>query len=131
MAIMLSPRSKRMQYALDLTRALTKRIEDVTMAQNGKLVVFQTDEHSFDSDDDQIYALNGKYFRVSKHQFEENWKYVNDGFAVQVFPITEKDWRVGPDDGHLNLAANDQVMGDLARWLQQQIPDKKPQVSRL
>ena len=131
MAIMLSPRSKRMQYGLDLTRALTKRIEEVTKAQNGKLAIFQTDEHSFDSDDDQIYVLNGKYFRVSKHQFEENWKYVNNGFAAQVFPITVKDWRVGPDDGHLNQPANDQVMRDLARWLQQQIPDKKPQVSRL
>jgi hypothetical protein len=131
MAIMLSPRSKRMQYGLDLTRALTKHIEEVTKAQNGKLAIFQTDENSFDSDGDQIYILNGKYFRVSKHQFEENWKYVNDGFAAQVFPITEKDWRVGPDDGHLNQAANDQVMGDLARWLRPQIRDKKPQVSRL
>jgi len=124
MAIMLSPRSKRMQYGLDLTRALTLRIQEVAQAKGGKMAIFQTDEQTFDSDEDQIYVLNGKYFRVSKHQFEENWKYVNQGFMSQVFAITVKDWRVSPDDGHLNQAANDQVMGDLARWLQPQIPEK-------
>jgi hypothetical protein len=126
MAIMLSPRSKRMQYGLDLTRALQQRILESAQAHGGKMAIFQVDEKSFDSDVDEIYVLNEKYFRVSKRQFEENWRYVNQGFTAQVFPVTVKDWRVGPDDGHLNQAANEQIMGDLARWLQQQIPEKKP-----
>jgi hypothetical protein len=113
-----------MQYGLDLTRALTQRIQEVTQAKGGKMAIFQTDEQTFDSDEDQIYVLNGKYFRVSKRQFEENWNYANQGFTAKVFPITVKDWRVSPDDGHLNQPANDQVMGDLARWLRPQIPEK-------
>jgi lysophospholipase L1-like esterase len=126
MAIMLSPRSKRMQYGLDLTRALQQRIQESAQTHGGKMAIFQVDEKTFDSDADEIYVLNGKYFRVSKRQFEENWQYVNQGFTAQVFPVTVKDWRVAPDDGHLNQAANDQIMSDLARWLQQQIPEKKP-----
>jgi hypothetical protein len=121
MAVMLAPRSRRMQYGLDLTHALTRRIEELVTANHGRLVVFYVDTHDFVSDDDQIYVLNGKYYRVSKRQFEANWSYVNRGFDVETIPVVEKDWRVGPDDGHLNARATDQVMADLARRLRSRI----------
>jgi hypothetical protein len=124
MAVMLAPRSKRMEYGLDLTRALTRRIEQAVAAQNGKLVLFDVDTHSFASDEDEIFALNGKYYRFSKRQFEVNWSDVSRGFDTEVIPVTVNDWRVGPEDGHLNRQATDQVMRDLARRLQNRIPDK-------
>jgi hypothetical protein len=71
-----------------------------------------------------MYALNGKYYRVSKRQLEDNWNYVNQGFQTEIVPVTVNDWRVGPEDGHLNRAATDQVMEDLARRLQQIVPNK-------
>ena len=43
MAVMLTPRSKRMQYRLDLTRALTLRISETVTAQHGRFVVLQTE----------------------------------------------------------------------------------------
>jgi hypothetical protein len=125
MAVMLAPRSKRMQYGLDLTHALTQRIRELVTTNHGRLVVFYVDTHDFVSEDDQVYMLNGKYYRVSKHQFAANWNYVNRGFDVEVIPVVEKDWRVGPDDGHLNAGATDQVMADLARRLRPRIAERQ------
>lgn len=126
MAVMLVPRSKRMQYGLDLTRALTQRIHDLVTANHGALVLFQVDTHEFASDEDQMYVLNDKYYRVSPRQYRANWAYVNDGFATEVIPVRVKDWRVGPTDGHLNTQATDQVMADLAQRLRSTIAQRKP-----
>ena len=126
MAVMLSPRSRRMQYGLDLTRALTARIQDLVTAHHGRLVIFQTDTHDFVSEDDEVYVLNDKYYRVSKKQYDANWAYVNNGFDAEVIPVTAKDWRVGPEDGHLNAQGNRQVMADLAQRLRSRIVEKEP-----
>src|SRR5207247_1692504 len=69
MSLMLAPRSKRTQYGLDLTHALLRRIQDVVTAHGGELVVFYADTHNFDSEQDEMYILNGKYYRVSKRQW--------------------------------------------------------------
>ena len=117
----LTPRSKRMKYGLDLTRALTERIQELATANRGRLVVFHTDARDLASDGDQVYVLNKKYYRVSKQQFEANWSYVNDGYNAEVIPVTIKEWRVGPEDGHLNRPATEQVMAELAARLQSRI----------
>jgi hypothetical protein len=115
-AVTLAPRSPRTQYGLDLTRALLHRIEEVLAGHQAKLVIFQVDTHSFASED-QMQVLNGKYYRVSKRQFDENFEYVHKGLDTHVIPVTINPWRVSPDDGHLNQAATDQIMEDLARKL--------------
>lgn len=122
MAVMLTPRSRRTQYGLDLTRALLNRIRDLAASNHSKLVIFQVDDHYFKSNDKQVYVLNGKYFRVAKQQFDENWHYVHQGFDATIIPVTVDDWRVGPDDAHYNERATDQIMGDLARFLKDRIP---------
>jgi hypothetical protein len=124
MAVMLAPRSQRMQYGLDLTRALTRRIEDTVTANHGRLVLFQADTHDFPSEEDQIYVLNRKYYRVSKRQYDANWTFVNAGFDEEVVPVTIKDWRVSPEDGHLNAHATDQVIAELARRLRSRIAER-------
>jgi hypothetical protein len=124
LAVMLTPRSKRMEYGLKLTRALTQQIQQVITSHGGKLVVFQVNDHLFTSEDDEIYVLNEKYYCVSKRQFEENWNYINQGFDTNIIPVTVKDWRVGPEDGHLNQQATEQVMRDLAQRLASRIPDR-------
>ena len=43
-----------------------------------------------------------------------NQAYANNGFATFAIPILHERWRVSDTDGHLNCAANDQVMRDLA-----------------
>jgi hypothetical protein len=120
MAVKLAPRSPRMQYGLDLTHALMARIQQVALTHHGRLVVFSADAPP-ETMNDEIYALNGKYYRMSERQFQENWRYVNDGFDAETIPVTVPDWRVSPEDGHLNKQATDQVMGDLAERLRSRI----------
>jgi hypothetical protein len=130
MAVMLIPRSKRMQYGLDLTRALTLRIQDLVNANHGKLVLFQVapdDPIFFPAEEEQVYVLNNKYYRVSRRQMEENWSYVNRGFDTEIIPITVKDWRVGPEDGHLNKQATEQAMSALADRLRPMIAERPGQ----
>jgi hypothetical protein len=126
MAVWLTPRSKRMQYGLDLTRALTQRIQEVVTANHGKLGLFQVevDDPAFPSENEQVYVLNRKYYRVSRRQLQNNWSYVNRGFDTEIVPVTVKDWRVGPEDGHLNMQATDQAMSVLAERLRSRIVEK-------
>jgi hypothetical protein len=129
MAAFLVPRSKRMQYGLDLTRALTQRIQEVVTENRAKLVVFQVEVHdpNLPSNDEEVYVLNKKYYRVSLRQLQDNWSDVNRGFDTEMIPITVKDWRVGPEDGHLNMPATDQAMSVLAERLRSRIVEKSGQ----
>ena len=126
LAVMLTPRSKRMQYGLDLTRALTQRIQELVTANHGRLVILQTDTHDIAQDGEQVYVLNKKYYRTSKGQYQANWSYVNRGFDTEVIPLTVQDWRLGPEDGHLNTQATKQVMTDLADRLRSRIAQTRP-----
>ena len=118
MAVMLTPRSKRMQYGLDLTRALTLRISETVTAQHGRFVVLQTETNDTAPARDEVYSLNGRYYKVSRDQFYANWEYINRGLAVEVIRVTVKDWRVSAEDGHLNAEATNQAMSLVADRLQ-------------
>jgi hypothetical protein len=127
LAVGLVPRSPRMQYGLDLTRALMLRIQDLVARQQGKLMVFQIQTRESAPEGDQTYVLNGKYYRVSNTQFQANWSYVNEGFDTEIVPVTVRDWRVSPEDGHLNAHATAQVMEDLAdRLVTRMAPNPQP-----
>jgi hypothetical protein len=63
---------------------------------------------------EEVYVLNGKYYRTSSTQLKQNLDYKNQDFDCYVVPITLKKWRVGPNDSHLGEHAVDQVMKDLA-----------------
>jgi hypothetical protein len=118
MAVMLTPRSKRMQYGLDLTRALTSRISRTVAAQHGRFLVLQTEANGTAPERDEVYSLNGRHYQVSRDQFYANWEYINRGFDVEVIRITIRDWRVAAEDGHLNAEAANQAMSLLADRLQ-------------
>lgn len=49
-----------------------------------------------------------------KISIEINLKYMNQGFDFYLIPITIEQYKVGPEDRHLNEHATDQVMKDLA-----------------
>jgi hypothetical protein len=129
-AVMLTPRSRRMQYGLDLTRALTQRIHDLVIANHGRFVVFQTASHDIAADDEQVYVLNHKYYRTSKQQYQVNWRYVNEGFDMETVRVTVESPRLAADDGHLNASAAAQVMADLGDRLQSRIPKRRAIAAR-
>ena len=130
MAVMLVPPSERMQYGLNLTRALMRRIHELVTANQGRLLVLQVDDHGIASEGEQVYVLNKKYYRVSRRQSDANWGYVNNGFDTEIIPVTVKDWRVGVEDGHLNAEATDQVMADLADRLRPRMSARRPASAR-
>ncbi|GEM_PF-740886 len=118
LAISLTPRSKRMQYGLELTRRLLQEIGTLVKSHNGRFVIFRTADPLQGAGktppDVTVHILNGRFYMTSEKQFEENMRYITEGFTSYVIPVTVKDWRVSPTDSHLNKRANDQVMRDLA-----------------
>jgi hypothetical protein len=123
MAISLTPRSKRMEYGITLTRKLLQQIEKLVTSHNGNFVIFRTKKPSDDIEVDvNVYVLNGKYYKSLKKQREENIKKVNRGFRTYVIPIQVEHWMAGPQDAHLNEHAVDQVIRDLANSLKNLIP---------
>lgn len=118
-AIMLTPPSERMRYGLELTRKLTQEIETLVGSHQGEFVVFfrgSPPSNGF-AIEEEIYGLNGKYYKSSKKQMLANIEYINRGFHSYEVPVTVEDYRVGPEDAHLNEHAVDQVMQDLAQVL--------------
>lgn len=119
MAISLIPRSERMHYGLDLSHLLLQEINKITAEQGGEFVIFVTEPFPavLEKPNEFMMLLNGKYYHVSTAQYYANTEYMNRGFEYHILPVTVSDPTVGPDDGHLNEHAVDQVMQDLARIL--------------
>jgi hypothetical protein len=127
LALYLTPRSQRMEYGLALTRKLLQEIAKLVQSQHGKFLIFNytTPPRDYSIGAEEVYALNGKYYKTSKLQKESNINYINAGFESIIVAVTVPDWRVGPEDGHLNQHAVDQTMRGLANDLKSFIPDKK------
>jgi len=125
LAFALTPRSRRMQYGLDLTRKLYQEIEKLVSSHGGELIIFRYGKEPVEMAEDAVYLLNGKYYRTSRLQALENANYLNDGFKHYTIPVTIEEWRVGPEDGHLNEHATDQVMRDLAQQIGGLIPRRE------
>jgi len=119
LAISLTPASPRMQYGLDLTKAILGKIKSLANDNNGKFIIFNTQKPDkkieICSEETIVHKLNGKYYKTSRKQFLDNLEYINKDFISFTIPITRSEWRVGPEDSHLNEHATDQVMNDLAQ----------------
>jgi hypothetical protein len=125
LATPLTPRSERMQYGLDLTHRLISEIEKLGAAHGAQLVCFVGDNYLSGDDalrGDGVHVLNGRYYRISAAQYWANIDVFNHGFRLLRVPVTVSEWRVGPENPHLNEHANDQVMKGLAKQLEQFIP---------
>jgi hypothetical protein len=108
-----------MQYGLDLTKAILGKIKSLANDNNGKFIIFNTQKPDkkieICSEETIVHKLNGKYYKTSRKQFLDNLEYINKDFISFTIPITRSEWRVGPEDSHLNEHATDQVMNDLAQ----------------
>lgn len=125
-SIMLTPRSKRMQYGLGLTRELMKKIKKLVTSHNGKFVVFRiTTPSIYSVSGEEVFVLNGKFYKTSNEQYESNINYICKDFEAYAIPVTIEEWRVSPADTHLNENAVNQVMHSLAGKLKTYIPDYK------
>src|ERR1043166_1833938 len=110
MTISLTPRSPRMQYGLDLTRTLIREIEKTANNHGAQFIAFSHDRLRPEG----VELLNGKYYVTSTRQLTENVDYMNQDVKFYWVPVTIERWRVGPQNGHLNEHAVDQLMKTLA-----------------
>jgi hypothetical protein len=118
LAMSLTPISPRMEYGLDLTKALLAEIKSLVNSNKGDFVIFNVrvpeGEQKICSKEEVVYSLNGKYYKTSRKQFRDNIEYINADFVSFTVPVTIDKWRAGPEDSHLNEHATDQVLNDLA-----------------
>ena len=114
-AIQLFPTSDRTRYGIALTQALFQKVEQKAQVSGAKTIFFYRDEYPELPTDTTITIIKqGKgYFTLSKKEYNRNIELLMHPInAIQV-PLLEKDWRISPDDGHLNAHANAQVMKTL------------------
>ena len=123
-AMLLTPRSQRMEYGIALTRKLLQKISQLIRTHNGQFLLFKKESPQDNKWLDGVYVLNEKYYAISQAQFESNISEVNRGFQFYNLPITLEHWRVGPEDGHLNEHAVDQLMQVLAKTLERFLPER-------
>lgn len=124
LALKLAPRSPRTYYGLRLTHRLLEEIERLAYANGAGFAIFSPGRPPRRSDNREfVCLLNNRYYRISSGQFEDNIRYMNNGFRWLRVPVTVKNWRVSPTDGHYNAVATDQIMRTLAGLLLQE-PDE-------
>jgi hypothetical protein len=119
-SVQLYPRSERMQYGLDLTSKLFGLINDLAREHDSNFFIFYTippdDQLQLKNekgDDVIVRKRDGLFYRTSFRQTMANQLYVNKGFTTFAIPILLETW-MSDADRHLNCAANDQAMRDLA-----------------
>ncbi len=123
-AVGLEPRSPRMQYGPRSDARTDATHPGAGGRQRRPADRLYAEPRDSAPDANRVYVFNKKYYRVCRHQFEASWAYVNRGFAVERIPVSLRDWRVAPEDGHLNAQATDLVMANLALRLRPAIASR-------
>jgi hypothetical protein len=123
MAISFTPRSARMLYGLKLTRRLINEIKKVSSENKASFILFNVKKPPKGSSEQPvtIYKLNGKFYKTSILQYEQNLGFIAEGSEYYSIPVTTKNYAVNETDPHLNANANDQVMKDLAGILKKKV----------
>jgi hypothetical protein len=131
-AMKLTPRSPRVQYGLDLTRSLLQEIQRLAASHGAQFAIFTTSqnpatkkEQTEAADEVVVHVLNGKYYKTSEAQYNENINYLTQGFRSYDIPVTVEPQIVGPEDSHLNEHATDQVIKDLAAKIENLVPARR------
>lgn len=130
-AMKLTPRSPRVQYGLDLTRSLLQEMQLLSASRGAQFVIFRADPNPDTTKnqtaalDEVVHLLNGKYYKTSETQYNENLRYLTQGFVNYFIPVVVEPAIVGPEDSHLNEHATDQVIKDLSEKIESLVPARR------
>lgn len=129
-SIKIRPRPPRVDYGIALTRALLERMRALAAAHGARFVMFRHGARlttplvgdappSGQVEGGELVAVghNGHWFLADDAMQAAAEADVTRGFEFFPIRVTVADYRVSEKDGHLNLAANRQVLGDLAKAL--------------
>jgi hypothetical protein len=121
LAIQLFPRSERMQYGLDLSRALLSEIKELAEKNGSSFSIFyakkiaEQEASSGTEGSDVIVRKRGDlFYQTSNNQVTANRTYLNNGFTSFEVDILIENWKGNYLDFHLNCDENDQAMRILA-----------------
>ena len=116
--IYLTPRSPRTDYSVDLTHRLLEEMSKETRAHGGSFMTFWVNtpdsEVDIGENEEAVFVLDGRYYRVSDRQRRATIAETNVGLESYMLRAPTGAWRVSPTDGHLNEHAVDEVMNELA-----------------
>ncbi len=106
----LTPKSERWTYGIKLTRALFSNIKNLVETNGGHFILFK-EERSWElnSNEDKVYYLKDRYYKVSMRQYRENLKDILDGFEHYRIPLNENIYKANPNSAHLTLEAIDEM----------------------
>ncbi len=122
LSMYLMPASARLEYGLTLTQTLLQQIQQTTQANNAIFVPFYLDIENRMAAGVYVILWEGKYYRVSRSQFDQNVSTLNADLPVLKIPVTVSAWAVSEENQHLNQPANDQVIAELAARIAGMIP---------
>lgn len=120
LSLFLVPRSPRVDYGIQLTRALITEIEAESNSHGASLVLFRTSDTkklSQLAEPDRYFWTDDGVYHFSREQYDKSVAEITDGFVSLSVPVTFEPAAVGPTDSHLNEHATAQVMKDLGNLL--------------
>ena len=113
----LTPRSERRTYGISLTRKLFYKIKELTEQNNAHFIIFK-EERPWElqsPDREKVYFLNGKYYKTSMRQYQDNLRELFQGFEHYRIPLNMEDYKVSSGDFHLNQQAIDKLFRELSQ----------------
>ncbi|GBE16220.1 hypothetical protein BMS3Abin15_00032 [bacterium BMS3Abin15] len=112
-----TPRSERRTYGINLTRKLFSKIKGLTEENNGHFIIFK-EERPWELQDagrEKVYFLNGKYYKTSIRQYQDDLRYLFHGFEHYRIPLNIENYTVKSGDSHLNQQAIDKLFKELSQ----------------
>jgi len=137
LAPLLAPASPRMDYGIELTRALLLKIKGLVESKGGVFLSILP-EHPYrkylDSElptirtiaetyyqGDQVYEWQGKFYKTSKAQAEENLSRIMKDVPFYRFPVDLEGCTLSSTDFHFTTLANRFAMSELAGVLRDRV----------
>jgi hypothetical protein len=122
-SVALTPRSPRLDYAIQLTRALLAEMAEVARENGTAFVVFYVDSrpHQLLPESPTPFEVGGRTVFLSSDAQRAAAETTLKNFSSFVLTGYRKDFRISAADGHLNDEGNRYFMIELAKRLAQSL----------
>lgn len=113
--------TKRLQYGLELTKALLDSMKNLCAGHHADLKIFVAENHFYDHMHDGKWMYDDhlqSFFKVSKTSYQRRLEALLNPFGGKIFSLKTKDKRISEQDTyHLNRAAQQELADSLQKWI--------------